>query len=171
MLEQLLPQSASVRVLRPLAESGAPSRAALAADFDAAAAEAASAARAPADNGNILDQILHSLSRIFTLRRVASTTGDAPDAVLARAQRQVNEGDIDTALKTLAILPPQAADAMNGWRARAQQRVTLDRQVAAVRKEALEGLVQVLQPAQAVQPAPPSAPLPDPIPLPTQVQP
>lgn len=154
VLEQLLPQSPSVRALRPMAESGAPSRAALAADFDAAAAEAANAARAPADGANILDQVLHALTRVFTLRRVASTNGNAPDAVLARAQRQVNEGDIDAALKTLILLPPKAADAMSGWRARAQQRVSLDRHVAAIRAEALEGLTQAAPPAPAPSPAP-----------------
>jgi hypothetical protein len=139
-LEQVMPLSPDVRALRPLAETGAPSRAALAAEFSAAAARASVEARAPGEGANFGDRILHALSRVVTVRRVGSTTGNSPDAILARAERQAAEGDLAGALNTLRALPPRAADAMGAWRIRAEQRVALDRHLANIRAQALADL-------------------------------
>ncbi len=142
-LERLMPLSAEVRALKPYAEGGAPSRAALAAEFDAAAAKASIAARDPGETGGFLERLRHALSSIVVIRQVGSTTGDAPDAVLARADAAVAEGDVAGALTLLRALPPKAAQAMAPWQARALQRVAVDRQVAAIRARALSDLVDV----------------------------
>lgn len=142
-LERLMPLSAEVRALKPFAESGAPSRTALAAEFDAAAARASTAARDPGQTGGFLERLRHALSSIVTIRQVGSTTGDSPDAVLARADAAVAEGDIAGALTLLRGLPPKAAQAMTPWQSRALQRVAVDRQVAAIRSRALSDLVDV----------------------------
>jgi hypothetical protein len=142
-LERLMPLSAEVRALKPFAEGGAPSRAALAAEFDAAAAKASLAARDPGETGGFLERLRHALSSIVSIRQVGSTTGDAPDAVLARADAAVAEGDIPGALTLLRGLPPTAAQAMAPWQSRALQRVAVDRQVAAIRSRALSDLVDV----------------------------
>jgi hypothetical protein len=63
--------------------------------------------------------------------------------VLARAQRQVDDGDLEDALVTLNALPPQGLKAIAPWRARASQRVEVDRLVAAIRVSAAEDLAQV----------------------------
>lgn len=140
-LERLMPSSAEVHALAPYADTGAPSRAALAAEYNAAAAKAAIAARDPGKRGAFLDQAIHALSAIVTIRRVGDTTGDGPDALLARAGDSVTEGDIEGALKTLRGLPPKAVQAMGPWTTRAQQRVAVDRQVAAIRAQALADLM------------------------------
>lgn len=142
-LERVLPASAEVRGLRPFAEAGAPSRAVLAAEFDAAAAKAAVAARDPGERGGFIARLTHALSAIVTIRRIGTATGDAPDDLLARAGASVSEGDIEGALRILRGLPPTAAQAMAPWRARAQQRVAVDRQVAAIRAMALSDLMAV----------------------------
>lgn len=142
-LERVLPMSAEVRSLRPFAEAGAPSRAALAADFDNAAARASVAARAPGDRAGPWARITYALASIVTIRRVEATTGDDADALLARAGDAVAGGDVEGALQILRGLPPKSADAMASWRARAQQRVAVDRQVAAVRALALSDLMAV----------------------------
>lgn len=142
-LERVLPLSAEVRGLRPYAETGAPSRAALAAEFDDAAAKASIAARDPGERAGFFARARHALSAIVTIRQVGSTTGPGPDAVLARADAAVSEGDVAGALKILRELPPQGAEAMAAWRARAQQRVAIDRQVALIRAQALSDLMAV----------------------------
>lgn len=142
-LERLLPLSAEVRSLRPYAETGAPSRAALAAEFDGAAGKASIAAQDPGDRADFLSRLRFALSSIVTIRKVGSTTGASPDAVLARADAAVAEGDIAGALKILRDLPPKASDAMAAWRARAQQRVAVDQQVATIRAQALSDLMAV----------------------------
>lgn len=141
-LERVLPLSAEVRALRPYAESGAPSRVALAAEFDAAAARTAVAAREPGERAGLFARIGYALSAIVTIRRVGPG-GDGPDAVLARAGDAAAGGDIEGALTILRGLPPQAAKAMAPWRDRARQRVAVDRQVAAIRAQALSDLMAV----------------------------
>ncbi len=142
-LDRVLPMSPDALALRQFAEAGAPTRAALAAGFDDAAARAAVAARDPGERAGPLARLTHMLSAIVTIRRVGSTTGDGADAVLARAERQVGDGDIDGALHTLAELPEPAQQAMAGWRAGAERRAEIDRRVAAIRASALADLAQV----------------------------
>ena len=109
-------------------------------DFQAAAARAATAARAPADGGGFFDQVAYALGSVISVRRVNLTSGDTPDAVLARAEQLVADGDIDAALAALDALPPRAREAMATWRARASRRAEIDRAVAAIRAQALADL-------------------------------
>lgn len=146
-LERALPMSPYALALRDLAETGAPTKAALAADFDTAASKASVAARDPGRRGAFLDRVVHALSAIVTIRRVGSTEGDGADALLARAERQVDDGDIDGALRTLNALPPGARAAMADWRAGAEQRAEIDRHVAAIRAAALAELAQAARSA------------------------
>ena len=142
-LERVLPLSADTLALRRLAQTGAPTRSALAAEFDDAAAHASIAARDPGERGAFFDRVGYALASIVTIRRVGSTVGDQPDAVLARAERQVDEGDVDGALTTLAALPPNAARAMSGWRGAAERRAEIDRHVVAIRARALANLAEL----------------------------
>ena len=141
-LERVLPLSGEVHALKPYAENGVPSRAALAAEYDSIAAKAAVAARDPGERAGFFARMAHALSAIVTIRRV-SVGGDGPDAVLARAGDAVAKGDLEGALKTLRDLPPKAAQAVAPWRASASQRVAVDRQVAAIRALALSDLMSV----------------------------
>ncbi len=141
-LERVLPLSPDARALRPMAETGAPSRAALAAEYPVAAARASTAAREPGEGAVVVDRIFHALSAVVSIRRVSETSGNGPDAILARAERQAAEGDLVAALATLRALPPGAATAMSGWQARARQRVALDQHLANIRAQALADLAQ-----------------------------
>lgn len=141
-LERVLPLSAEVRGLRPYAENGVSSRTSLAAEFDASAAKAAVAARDPGERGGFFARAGHALSAIVTIRRIGAG-GDGPDAILARAGDAVAEGDLEGALKILRDLPPKAAQAIAPWRGRALQRIAVDRQVAAIRAQALSDLMAV----------------------------
>ncbi len=138
-LERLSPTSRGIRALRELAEQGAPTRAQLAADFPSAAARAARAARGEQGAG-----FFASLSRwfgsIFNLRRIGSLEGDSADAVLARAERRVEEGDLEGALAQLQSLPEPAREAMIDWTAPAERRVEIERRISALRAQALGDL-------------------------------
>lgn len=134
--------SLDLRALGQEAERGAPSRAALAASFPDYAARAASAARAPGEGAGVLARVGHALSRVVALRRVGEVPGEGPDAVLARAERQVEDGDVVGALATLETLPADAKDALGPWRDRAERRARIDREIAAVRAQALDELVR-----------------------------
>jgi hypothetical protein len=146
-LERLLPASTDLRALQRLAVVGAPSRAALQAGFADQAARAAIALREPAADAGLGARVGYALSSIVSIRRISSTTGSGPDAILARAETQAAEGDIEAALKTLAALPPGAAPALADWRAQAERRVEIDRRVSAVRDTALADLSRIARPS------------------------
>lgn len=132
--------SLDLRALALDAERGAPSRAALAASFPDYAARAASAARAPGDDAGVLARIGYALSRVVALRRVRDVPGEGSDAMLARAERQIADGDVVGALATLEALPAGAKDALGPWRERAERRARIDREIGRVRAQALEEL-------------------------------
>ncbi|MES2340656.1 MAG: mitofilin family membrane protein [Pseudomonadota bacterium] len=142
-LDAVSPPSAELRALRRIAERGAPSRAALAASFPDYAARAAGAARAPGEGAGLGARLAAALSRVVTLRQVGDVPGAGIDALLARAERQVEEGDLDHALKTLDGLPPAGREAIAPWRAAAENRADIDRRVSAVRVQALEDLARL----------------------------
>ncbi len=140
VLEASLPDSPDLRALRPLAETGAPTPTALAAEYPDAAASAAVASRARARGTGILARVAQAFAAILTVRRVDSLEGKGVDPVLARAQRDVDNGDLAGALNELRALPPAGQDAVAAWRMRAQRRVEIDRRVAGIRAGALMAL-------------------------------
>ena len=142
-LDQVSPPSAELRALRGLAAVGAPSRAALATQFPEYAARAAGASRATGDGRGLWARIQATLSRVVMVRRVGDLPGKGVDALLARAERQLDDGDVDHALRTLDELPPAGREAVEPWVARARTRAEIDRRVSAVRTQALEDLARL----------------------------
>jgi hypothetical protein len=134
------PPSPELMALSRLAQTGAPSRTALAASFPEYAARAASAGHAPGEKASLGDRIVYVLSKVVSLRRVGDVPGDSTDAVLARAERAVGDGDLDRAFRALDRLPPAARDAMAPWRTRAERRAEIDRNAQALRARALQEL-------------------------------
>ena len=141
-VEPLLPATTDLRTLRRLAQTGAPTRSALASSFPEVAAKAAVAARTPGKDSGPFAEALHVLASIVTIRRVDKVTGKGPDAVLARAERLLNDGELDATLKALDDLPKDAQLAMTQWRSGLERRAELERQMGALRASALKALSQ-----------------------------
>jgi hypothetical protein len=139
-VEPLLPATTDLRTLRGLAQTGAPTRSALASSFPEVAAKAAVAARTPGKDSGPFAEALHVLASIVTIRRVDKVSGKGPDAVLARAERLLNDGELDGTLKALDDLPKDAQLSMAQWRSGLERRAALDRQIGALRASALKGL-------------------------------
>jgi hypothetical protein len=147
-LERLMPDSSLVAGLRPLAETGAPTRAALAAEFPDVAARAARAAHAPKPNASFLARAFAAFGSLITVRRVDDFTGNSPDSVLTRAERRIDDGDVEGALDQLRTLPPAALAATAGWRERAQRRVDIETRIAILRTAALRDLADDAPPPE-----------------------
>jgi hypothetical protein len=141
--EGVLPPSPDLVALRRLAPAGAPTRAALAASYPAAAARAAAAARMPSDRPGLLGSLSRAFARLISVRRTGDVAGSGPDALLARAETRLEAGDLDGALDQLSSLPQPARDAMARWLNRAERRAAIDRHVAAVRAQAMRDLAAV----------------------------
>jgi hypothetical protein len=139
-LSAAAPASPELMALSRLAQTGAPSRASLAATFPQYAAHAASAGHAPGDKASLMDRIGYMLSQVVHLRRVGDVPGDSVDALLSRAERAVGDGDLDRAFRTLDRLPPAARAEMGPWRERAERRAEIDRDAQALRARAMQEL-------------------------------
>jgi hypothetical protein len=106
----------------PLAQAatdGLPSLASLRESFPEAARAALSAAR---DQGLVEDGggVVGFLRGQLGVRSVVPREGDDADAVLSRAGRQLDQGNLDAALAEIAALPDPAQAAMSGWIAQAR---------------------------------------------------
>ncbi len=138
---RLLPDSADLAALAPLARQGAPTRAALAAELSALAAQASVAARAPGKGASFMDQMAYAVARVVSVRRVDGK-GAGADAVLARAERRAIDGDTEGASALIDSLGAQAQASLASWRERAGRRIEIDRHIAALREQAMNRLAQ-----------------------------
>ncbi|MFN3512590.1 MAG: COG4223 family protein [Phenylobacterium sp.] len=141
-VEALAPGDPEIAALKPHAERGVPSRAALAASFPGYAARAA-AARAGDEPAGLLARLGRALGRIVSLRRVGEVAGDGPDALLARAELSLADGDLAEALANLDRLPPERRAALAPWRERAEARLAVDAGAARMRARALADLGRI----------------------------
>jgi hypothetical protein len=139
-LRAMAPELPELARLARLAEAGAPSRTALAASFPPYAAKAARRARKPVADAGLSQRIAYVAAKVVTVRRVDETVGSSPDAILARAELALQEGQVLPALKALDGLPPKARDALAPWRLEAERRAEIDREVAALRARAVRAL-------------------------------
>lgn len=154
-----LPGNADALALRPLAAIGAPSRAALAAEFLTLDQTVAIAADQPPPGAGLLAGIGHALGSVVTVRRTETDPLGRPTALL-QLERLVAAGDLEPALALVARMPPGVRERLASWRIRAERRVEIDRRTAMIRAGALARLQVVIHPAQVPAPAPPASPSP-----------
>jgi hypothetical protein len=126
--------------LARFADLGAPSRAALAVSFEDVAPRAASRARKPPPGAGFGDRVAYAAAKVVTVRRVDDLTGTTPDALIARAEHALADGDVTAALRLLDALPPKSREAIAPWRAGAERRAEIDRAVASLRSRAARDL-------------------------------
>lgn len=139
-LRATAPELPELEALTRLAETGAPSRTALAASFPDYAALAVRKARKPPEGADVGQRLAYAMSKAVTIRRVDETAGAGPDALIARAERALEEGEVIDALKALEGLPPKAQEALAPWRLGAERRAQIDREVSALRARAIRDL-------------------------------
>lgn len=139
-LRATTPGLPELATLERLAEVGAPSRAALAASFPPYAARAARRARKPSAEAGLGQHLAYAAAKVVTVRRVDETIGSGVDALLARAEVALRDGQVAAALNALDDLPPASREALAPWRAGAERRAEIDREAAALRQRAVRAL-------------------------------
>jgi len=106
-----------------VAKTGVPTLAALQNSFpDPARAALAASLKAQA-GGSAGDRLTAFLRTQVGARSLTPREGNDPDAVLSRAQADLNTGDVAKALDELASLPDPGRKALADWRQNAQNRV------------------------------------------------
>ncbi|MEZ5828024.1 MAG: mitofilin family membrane protein [Hyphomicrobiales bacterium] len=104
-----------------------------------AAKDAALAAPAPSADGSLFDQLFASAESLVKVRRVdAEAEGDGADAVLARAEAQLDDGNLAEAVKEVETLEGSQRAAFADWLDQAHARLDAN---AALQK--LEGILLV----------------------------
>lgn len=126
--------------LEPHAEGGVDSLAALQAAFPEAAARAVTAERAGAAEEDWEALFWNRLSDLVTVRAVGEPEGEGTEAVLARAERRLEAGDLAAALGELVSLQGPAEAAMADWRTRVQARLEAEAALARLGRVALDRL-------------------------------
>jgi hypothetical protein len=125
-------------ILEPNADRGIMSRAALAVSFAETVETVLS--HAPADVDTI-ERMVGRLRDVVRVRRVGpSVTGDSPEAIVARAEFLVKDGDIAAALGALSGLEGAAAAAAAPWMERARTLLGAEDALADIEARAFERL-------------------------------
>jgi hypothetical protein len=137
-VQPLLPDAASVDDLATHATAGIPTLPELTQDFIALAEKAAPP---PAAGGSFVDSVIASAKSAITIRRIdATATGNAPDAVMARAEDDLKQGELDDAVAEVDSLPPDIRDAFAGWLEKARARLDADEALAKLQGAVLVSL-------------------------------
>lgn len=135
-LRALRPDDPVVRQLAPIAAEGAPTVASLQDSFPAAKADAVKAI--PEAGGTGLSWLNRAFGDAVKVRRTdGAETG--PAALLDAAGEAVEAGDLRAALEQVALLEGAPAEAMSGWTARANRRITLEDALEALQLRLIEG--------------------------------
>lgn len=139
--------------LRPFAEKGVPSEVTLAVRFPAYAARANTAAQTHNGKTGFFDRIAQGLAGLISVRRTDNLDGEGAQAILARAENRLNQGDLHGAVGYLTALSPAAHDAMKPWLDQAQARLLVDDTTRRISERAMSRLGQsaATDPAAAPQ--------------------
>jgi hypothetical protein len=126
--------AAALAALKPLATAGVPTLDDLKASFSATA-DAVVAADGAGDTW--FDQTLSSLEGLVSVRRVGGdVVGDTAEAVVARAEAALDQGNLDAAAADVASLTGAPGEAAAGWLAQAKNRLAVDKAVASLSSRA-----------------------------------
>jgi hypothetical protein len=137
-VQPLLPDAADIGDLAAHAAAGIPTLPELAQQF---ADLADKAAPPPEAGGSFVDSVIASAKSAITIRRIdATATGNAPDAVMARAEDDLAQGELDDAVTEVDSLPPDVRDAFVGWLEKAHARLDADETLAKLQGAVLVSL-------------------------------
>jgi hypothetical protein len=139
-LNAVAPKLGDLGVLPSRADTGIPTASALAEDLRAKM-QTGEAGAPGAGDASFIDSVIASAKSAVRVRRVdAAPTGSEPDAVLARAEAALDEGNLAGAVKEVEALPPAAREPLAPWLETARARLSADATVAELQIKLLSSL-------------------------------
>ncbi|MCV3734756.1 hypothetical protein OCK02_00960 [Rhizobium sp. TRM96647] len=126
------PDDPSIAPLREQAPTGVPSRADLVRQFQPVADQMIEAVHRPTGEQGIVDRLLASASSVITVRPVGSVEGDSPEAIVARIENKLQNGDLKGAQIEWQALPETARNAGAPFRAELDRRIAVEDGVGAI---------------------------------------
>lgn len=136
-LEGINPEDPAVKELKAFAATGVPSRAALVAEFPAVADVILAAVRSDDPNQSLADRLMSSAFSAIQVRPVGEVEGEGPDAVVARIEARITNGDLAAAAAEWEKLPAPARTAAQAYRTSLDARIRVEQLVGTALNKAV----------------------------------
>lgn len=131
VLAAYVPEGRDMATLRRYADTPVPSAKKLADEFAPAARDAIAAAHRDAAK-NPWQKLGARFGNLISVRPAAPVAGDSVEAIISRAEAQVEAGDVGAGVTELEALPDPAREAMSPWMQQAASRVAVDQAIASL---------------------------------------
>lgn len=138
-LQAVLPDHAGLAALDARAQTGIATRRALEAGFGEVLPAILAAARSGEDAG-LLAKLWDSASGIVTVRPIGTVAGDSPEAVVARIENMLAEGNLAGALESWDALPQPARAAGQAWAHDLAATVSVEQTIDKIGRDLASGL-------------------------------
>lgn len=136
-LEGVKPDDAAVQELKGFATTGVPSRASLVADFPGVADTILAASRSDDPNQSLTDRLLSSAFSSIQVRPVGEVEGETPDAIVARIEQRLTNGDFTAAAAEWDKLPEPAKAASQAYKTALDARIRVEQLVGSTLDKAV----------------------------------
>lgn len=138
-LTRLGADGAKLAALKPFADAGAPTVAALAASF-AKIEPSVVAAAAPPGGGGVMDRLFDHMSKLVRVHKVGEATGGDDGPPPSRIAAALARGDLSAALEAYKALPDAARQTGQDWAKAAEARQAAGAAARGLRADAIERL-------------------------------
>ncbi|ANH05866.1 COG4223 family protein [Shinella sp. HZN7] len=135
----IAPDDPSLAGLREHAAIGVPSRSDLVRDFQATADAILDAVHQPEGDEGIFNRLMASAASAIRVRPVGSIEGDTPEAIVARIENKLQNGDFKGAQIEWQTLPEKGQSAAADYKRKLDERVTVEGLIGTVVSGALNG--------------------------------
>lgn len=122
----IAPDNQAAESLRPFADSGLPTRTALAEQFPDVARAMLVAINVGSEDAGVLDRLMSSALSVVTVRPTGNVEGGTPVARIARMEARISEGDLAAALTEWEALPEPAKAVSQDYIAQLRGRAEAD---------------------------------------------
>ncbi|MBT9370696.1 hypothetical protein [Rhizobium sp. CSW-27] len=123
---EVAPDDPAVEGLRSYAADGVPTRADLARRLPAAADAMLDAAHQPVEGQSVTERLLASAMRMVRVRPVGEVAGETPEAIVARLEERVKNGDLKAAVGEWNTLPEASRQAASSFKQALDARIAVD---------------------------------------------
>jgi hypothetical protein len=140
VLRAAAPDDPAVGMLQPFVDMSVPTQSSLATSFPDVSRAALIADRQVNGSGNFASKLWTRLSGLISIRRVGDAQGDTNEAHLARAQADLDRGNLSGAVKEVQAVTGPAATPLATWRQDAEARLAVDSAVLGMNARIIQAL-------------------------------
>jgi hypothetical protein len=133
------PDDPAAKDLRSFAQTGVPSRAELINQVSDVASAAVESANQPSPDQSWSDRLMNSAKSLVSVRPVGNIEGESVEAIAARMENKVRNGDLPGAANEWNDLPPAAKQASAAFKQSLEARIRVEDLVSGALSKAVSG--------------------------------